>query len=179
MPLVATKFNDFVSVCLRTDGPAWTAAIGPLDYLGMKMASFCVKQENLESKKSPTIVFDSSKLCKDIAVRLLDLSDSAMIALPVEGRDAFWNLCFVITRLAVRCILFESELEGREEAKDNNVSLHVKYDDVSESNLRPPSYVLESVLSLDMCVNYSVDTNEKCFVVSGEEVAKWKGRNQL
>jgi hypothetical protein len=173
------KFNDFVSICLRTDGPAWTAAIGPLDYLGMKMASFYVKHENSESKKSSTIVLDSAKLSKDIARRLLDLSDSSMVAMSIEGRDAYWNLCFVITRLAVRCILFESELEGNEGAKDNNVSLHVKYTDLSESNLQPPSYVLESILSLDMCVDYSVDTLQECFVVSREEVAKWKGKNQL
>ena len=173
------KFNDFVSICLRTDGPAWTAAIGPLDYLGMKMASFYVKQEHLESKKSSTVVFDSAKLCKDIANRLLDLSDSSMVAMSIESRDAFWNLCFVITRLAVRCILFESELEGNEEAKDDNVSLHIKYSGLSESNLQPPSYVLESILSLDMCMDYSINALEECFVVSSEEVAAWKGRNQL
>jgi hypothetical protein len=177
---VAQKFNDFVSICLRTDGPAWTAAVGPLDYLGLKVQKFRRKEFDQQTNR---ILFETPKLCVDVATRLLDLQVSQIedsLNASEENKSAVWNLSFVIARMALRYTVFENELEGLEADRSTGAALHIAYaDDTSVSIAQPPPYVLESILSLDLCVDYTIDSASRCFVIAGDELAAWKRKNSL
>lgn len=180
--MVAKKFNDFVSTCLRTDGPAWTAAVGPLDYLGLKVQKFR-RKEIVSDSQSNRIVFETSNLCKDVATRLLDIPVSQiddLLNASNENKSAVWNLNFVIARMALRYTMFENELEGVEADGCLNTSLYIEYaDDRGTSIAQPPPYILESILSLDLCVDYTIDSSLGCFVIAGSELAVWKDKNKL
>lgn len=164
-----------MSTCLRTEGPAWTAAIGPLDYLGLKMASF-------HTKDSSTSAFDTPEFCNVVASCLLDLPNGEIekvFAVSDDNRNAIWDLGLVISRVAIRYGIFREELEGIEpNSLDNLGSLYIKYDKEG-STTTPPAYILESILSLDLCLPYSDDASSKCFVVSSEDLKSWKNKNQL
>lgn len=56
--------------------------------------------------------------------------------------------------------------------------IYIQYSD-EDCAVIPPAYTIESILSLDMCVKYSLDTTTKCFIISGDEVLSWKNRNRL
>ena len=100
--MVAAKFNDFVSTCVRTEGPAWTAAIGPLAYLGLQIASF---RSEVSDPVSGGKLFDTPKFCSDVLSRLLDIpkdKTQETVATSVEYRNVIWDLGLVTTRLALR-----------------------------------------------------------------------------
>mmetsp|Transcript_26822 Transcript_26822/g.25681 ORF Transcript_26822/g.25681 Transcript_26822/m.25681 type:complete len:292 (+) Transcript_26822:72-947(+) len=177
LPVVAKKFDDFISTCLRTEGAAWTASIGPLEYLGLKLDSI------REKKDDCSIIFRTSDLCSTMVSCLLGVENSDRL-ISVQSEDnklAIWNLGILVTRVFLRYLIMERELNGVEVSNDTEVDrmpLYIQYSHES-CPIIPPAYIIESILSLDMCVNYSLDTELNCFIISGDEISQWKSRNTL
>lgn len=76
-----------------------------------------------------------------------------------------------------RYLIFEAELEGTEQIEIGLLS--IKYEDENQAAGTLPSYILESILSIDMCVDYSVDISSKCFLVLPNDIQAWKKQNAL
>ena len=76
-----------------------------------------------------------------------------------------------------RYLIFEVELEGTGQSEIGFLS--IKYEEDSRNSGTPPPYVLESILSTDMCLNYSVDSSSKCFLVRQDDILDWKNKNLL
>lgn len=77
----------------------------------------------------------------------------------------------------IRYVIFENELEGKPAGEGG--FLRVKYDEDEGILGCPPSYILESLLSLDLAVNYTDDSTSKCFVVTKDDLFAWKSKNML
>jgi hypothetical protein len=72
----------------------------------------------------------------------------------------------------------EKELNGISNYDTPKGPIYIQYSD-ENCPVIPPTYIIESILSLDMCVIYSIDTKLSCFIVSGEEISLWKNKNKL
>ena len=81
------------------------------------------------------------------------------------------------TSCTLRYVIFEEELEGSGSGEGGFLS--VKYDENESISGCPTSYILESILSLDMAVNYTDDVLNKCFVVAKDDLSVWKSKNLL
>jgi hypothetical protein len=68
--VLAEKYYDFLSTCLRTEGAAWTATLGPMEYVGLRMKD-CIQVANAEGQNLRSL--DVSKLCDTSAKILLDM----------------------------------------------------------------------------------------------------------
>ena len=78
---------------------------------------------------------------------------------------------------STRFVVFEEELNGTEPSGGSALSL--KYESEEGISSAPPAHILESILSLDLCVNYTVDSSAKCFVVTKDDLMTWKNKNLL
>lgn len=182
LPVVASKFDSFVSTCLRLGGFAWTEVIGPLEYLGFKTSNYWKREMCAESGQK-VLTLDTPGLFDEVMIRLLDIPKEKIVNTLVnseENRLAVWNLCFAICRVAFRFTIFEHEFsDGATEPDSQNLNLlRVNYCNDRNDGTLLPSYILESVLSLDMQVKYSLDSSNKCFAVASEDLLDWKKINR-
>jgi hypothetical protein len=75
-------------------------------------------------------------------------------------------------------ILLSKHHHHHQDTEVDRMPLYIQYSHES-CPIIPPAYIIESILSLDMCVNYSLDTELNCFIISGDEISQWKSRNTL
>lgn len=175
---LAEKYDDFVSTCLRTEGAAWTAAIGPLDYLGVKLPAYRQRESHLYT-------IDVPALCVAVGTKLLDLPTSPaernkIVDASDTNRNAVWSLGLVVARLATRFALFEDVLQGNAmQHSDPLLVLRYLADDDSDRGV-PPAAVIESILSLDLGISdYSVDQGSNTFITSRSAMGTWIQKNNL
>jgi len=124
---VADKYFDFLSACLRTEGGAWTATLGPMEYVGLKISqhiSWSIKEEEGqqqqqdESAKIPpsTKVLSLPALLKQMGNCLIDLPSDpskAPASLRVEAAQLrLQDLSISLTRIACRYALLQEQLQG-------------------------------------------------------------------
>jgi hypothetical protein len=189
--VVASKFDDFTSTCLRTPGAAWTAALGPLDYLGVKMAPF--RSLTMDSGL-PVLTLDVPSISKAVATSLLDMpaNDAERVKIlqaSDSDRYALWSLALMVSQLAVRFALLEHELEGTAPPA-STPALRVLFsaavvdgstnEQEKNGSTCPLDCIVESLLSLDLCLdNYTVDTFASCFVAPSSSVEDWIKKNKL
>ena len=181
LTVVASKFDDFVSTCLRLGGFSWTEVIGPLEYLGFKTSNYWKREICAESGKK-VLTLDTPGLLDEVMFRLLDIPKEGIVDTLTdseENRMAVWNLCFAICRVALRFTIFEHEFSDGTSEPDSQNLLRVKYCNEKNDGTQLPSYILESVLSLDMRIKYSLDTTKTCFVVATEDLLDWKKLNRV
>ena len=176
LSLVATKFDDFISTCLRTEGAAWTAALGPLDYLGLRLSTF---GDNTPEK----LVIDIPKLAYTVGTRLLDLpvdvKERSKVLRDTESyKLSTWNLALTVSRLATRYFLLADQLEGTPPPSPQK-EIRVLYGGDPEDVTLPPSCILESLVALDLCVAYSTDNSSNCFALEPSSVSMWCEKNKL
>ena len=175
---LAEKYDDFVSTCLRTEGAAWTAAIGPLDYLGVKLPAY-------RQRESHIYTIDVPALCVAVGTKLLDLPTSPeernkVVDASDNNRNAIWSLGLVIARLATRFTLFEDVLEGNA-MQHSDPTLVLRYQPVDDSDrCVPPAAVIESILHLDLGMDeYTVDESSAALITSRAAMATWVTKNNL
>ena len=143
---LAEKDDDFVSTCLRTEGAAWTAAIGPLDYLGVKLPTYRQRESHLYT-------IDVPALCVAVGTKLLDLPTSPaernkIVDASDTNRNAVWSLGLVVARLATRFALFEDVLQGNVmQHADPSLALRYLVDGDSDRGV-PPAALIENILAL-------------------------------
>lgn len=181
LTVVASKFDNFVSTCLRLGGFSWTEVIGPLEYLGFRTSNYW-KRENCAESGRKMLTLDTPGLFDDVMTRLLDIPKEGVASTLTdseENRIAVWNLCFAICRVAFRFTVFEHEFGDDASEQDTQNLLRVKYCNEKDDGTQLPPYVLESVLSLDMRIKYSLDAANKCFVVAPVELLDWKALNRV
>lgn len=127
------------------------------------------------------LTLDTPGLFDEVMIRLLDIPKEKIVnslADSEENRLAVWNLCFAICRVAFRFTIFEHEFSDGATEPDSQNLLRVNYCNERNDGTLLPSYILESVLSLDMQIKYSCDSTIKCFSVASEDLLDWKKLNR-
>ncbi|KAJ1399594.1 hypothetical protein B484DRAFT_458303 [Ochromonadaceae sp. CCMP2298] len=115
--LLALKFNNFLGTCLRTEGAAWTAALGPLEYVGVRMDQH-VSDVDLGDQRIRII--DTTSLCTSMCKCLIDLDLDApdsvkkIAAMDDEQLRNVLDLSMALTRLALRYAISKEQLESHE-----------------------------------------------------------------
>ena len=98
--VLASKYYDFISTCLRTGGGAWTATLGPMEYIGLKMQNHVTSADAIRT-------VDVVKLSESMGKVLIDLPsgnnaiEKAALA-RLSGGDAqrnIWDLGAIIAYL--------------------------------------------------------------------------------
>ena len=154
---VASKFDDFLSTCLRTPGAAWTAVLGPSEYLGIKITSFRI----VDTVSSSILIVDIPNISKVVATRLLDMpandiERSKIIMTSDLDRNALWSLSLMVSQVAIRYALLEHELNGSSAPETVIPTLRLFYTlycDIEQiSTTCPPDYIVESLFSIDLCL---------------------------
>lgn len=115
--MLASRYYDFVGTCLRSQGGAWTAVLGPLEYVGLKIGDHVIDREiSGQTIRMVNVV----SLCAGMSACLLDLNlqeaDAANRALKLS-RDSVVNvldLGLALTRVAVRYAILKEDLTSHE-----------------------------------------------------------------
>lgn len=110
--IIADKYYSFLSTCLRTEGGAWVAPLGPLQYVGYFIDKYVDTTGSAERR-----VIDVSGLISRMNQVLIDLpSDEAgqrIIAADASKQAHIQDLVISLIRLAVRFSIFKEILEGQ------------------------------------------------------------------
>lgn len=112
--ILAQKYYDFLCTCLRSDGPAWTASLGPLEYIGMRLKDFITEKQVTDQVIR---VIDMAGICQKMGSCMLDLNvkdRSAMETLDRMTQDklqSILDLSLAMTRLSIRYAIFKEQLE--------------------------------------------------------------------
>ena len=115
--LLASRYYEFVGTCLRSKGGAWTAVLGPLEYVGLKIGDHVVDLQI--SGETIRMVYVVS-LCAAMSACLLDLNlqeaDTANRALKLSGDSVvnILDLGLALTRVAVRYAILKEDLTSHE-----------------------------------------------------------------
>lgn len=115
--LLASRYYDFVGTCLRSQGGAWTAVLGPLEYVGLRIGDHVVdRQISGQTVRMVNVI----SLCAAMSACLLDLNlqeaDAANRALKLS-RDNVVNILdlgLALTRVAVRYAILKEDLTSHE-----------------------------------------------------------------
>lgn len=75
--------------------------------------------------------------------------------------------------------------DNSDDINDNN-SNDIRSNDNNHANDKkntitasPPSFILESILSLDLCIPYDINTIDNYFIISKDDMLLWKNKNKL
>lgn len=113
--VLANRFNSFFSTCLQLSGSSWTATLGPLEYVGVKLSDYLseavVNDERIR-------IADITGLCKRSASCLLDLDISeesclsTLARLSPSSQDSILDLSMSLSRILLRYAIFRDQLES-------------------------------------------------------------------
>lgn len=112
--VLASKYYDFVSTCLRTGGSAWTAVLGPIEYVGLKLDKFLT---SVEVGGEEIRVVNIGDMCYSMCSCLIDLNlkDKSAIEYLSKCDDTqvgkILDLSLALTRVALRYAVFKERLE--------------------------------------------------------------------
>lgn len=115
--LLASRYYDFVGTCLRSKGGAWTAVLGPLEYVGLRIGDHVV---DLQISGETIRMVNVVSLCAAMSACLLDLNlkeaDAANRALKLSGDNVvnILDLGLALTRVAVRYAILKEDLTSHE-----------------------------------------------------------------
>jgi hypothetical protein len=115
--LLASKHYDFVSTCLRSKGGAWTAVLGPMEYVGLRVADHVVDRE---VGGQVIRIVKVASLCAAMSACLLDLdlkeADSSNRALKLSSDNVanILDLGLALTRVAIRYAILKEDLTSHE-----------------------------------------------------------------
>lgn len=166
--VLANKFYDFTSVCLRTEGAAWTAAVSPFEYIGFRLIDFL--GEEMSDQKS----INAEVMGKAVASVLLD---SQTIPAPSDNDD-FLNLQLVLMRLTLRYTIFQKVLAGEPDTIFCDILInHCAPSFGGNSLYALPRELVESILLVDMNVPY-VAASETSLLVRKEDISLWAHNHQ-
>jgi len=100
--VIADKYYEFLSACLRTEGGAWVVPFGPLQYVGYFIDKY------VDTSSTARRVIDVGGLITRMNQVLIDADDKTNKAcLHVQ------DLTISLVRLAVRFSIFKEILEGQ------------------------------------------------------------------
>ena len=162
----AEKFYDFVMTCLRTEGPAWTAVIGPFDYIGLRFKDYVSISGDVRR-------VDLQRFSAAVGAILLDTPvQQTCPELVMKNRSSFLDLNLALTRCILRYAIFQDVLEGAD-FKSSNLLLDIDDD----PNCYFPVQFLESVLCIDMNVPYVKELTKVSIAKADVEI--WAAHNKL
>lgn len=113
--VLANKFYDFLSTCLRSDGLGWTAALGPMEYIGMKLTNY-VTEVSVNDERIRVV--DVAGICNKMCTCMidLDLNEASSITkiskFTQQNKECVLDLSLSLTRLALRYALYKDQLES-------------------------------------------------------------------
>ena len=188
--LVADKYFQFLSTCLRTPGGAWTAGLGPMEYVGLD-----IKQHiswSSVTRQPPTRILSLPSLLGKMCSCLIDVpSDSSKIpaALRVEAAsNKLQDLSLALTRVACRYALLKEQLEeGKSAEVAFALAVEIPGDDETSSVVAPPLAAILEVIRLDFGFTPTTITEDKegldkqrlLLIAGKEETGLWIKANQL
>lgn len=115
--IIADKYFEFCSTCLRTDGGAWVAPLGPLQYVGFFMS------KQIDSTTNPSTRIISLKgILTSMAQVLIDLplNQESPNLEKGEANAKIIDLGLSLVRIAIRFAIFQETLEGKPPIFDKN-----------------------------------------------------------
>lgn len=189
--LVADKYFQFLSTCLRTPGGAWTAGLGPMEYVGLGIKqhiSWSVQHQ------PPTRILSLPSLLGKMCSCLIDVpSDSSKIpaALRVEAAsNKLQDLSLALTRVACRYALLKEQLEEGKSAEEAfALALEIPGGDETPSVVAPPLAAILEVMRLDFGFTPppiledkegdNIDKQRLLLIAGKEETCLWIKANQL
>mmetsp|Transcript_14931 Transcript_14931/g.24854 ORF Transcript_14931/g.24854 Transcript_14931/m.24854 type:complete len:321 (-) Transcript_14931:161-1123(-) len=112
----ALKYYDFLSTCLRSEGSSWTATLGSLESMGIRLTDHV---DDVFIGQQTFRKIDTISLCRSIGNCIgLDLAQSESVASTAKmNSDQVRNLLdlsLVITRLAIRYAIVKEQFEKHE-----------------------------------------------------------------
>ena len=173
--MISNIYFDFMSTCLRTEGGAWVAPLGPLQYVGFFLENFITVEETRRSIDVAAIADRMGQVLID-APSLSDESLDAQATITrltedVEAKLAIQDFLLTLLRTAVRFASLKDELEGTPPVRDFSIAL--LWPDESSH--------LCSLEKLDVCFALSCDFGE-CddnMIISEVAVKRWIEKNAL
>eukprot|EP01038_Epipyxis_sp_PR26KG_P012362 gene12362-16581_t len=115
--VLANKYYDFVSTCLRSGKTTWLAVLAPLEYIGLKMSDFITNEEiggeNIR-------IVQVGNLCVSMSNLLLDLnlketkSIECLAKFDSNKLKNILDVSFSLSRVAIRYAIFKESLEKHE-----------------------------------------------------------------
>lgn len=164
--VLAEKFYSFAATCLRTEGAAWTAALGPFEYVGMRIRD-CVEDFKVEGEEIRAINVAKMSSMMGKSLIDLDLKDLESIKKLEEFQpdqvNKILDLSVAITRIAIRYAIYKEVIEEHEPKPSSFSSLELKTKseivDPSlgknpfEGKLIPTQQQLSNVMEFDLGVD--------------------------
>jgi len=176
--LVADKYLSFLSTCLRTEGGAWTATLGPMEYVGLQISRHV--SWSSAQRRPPTRIINLPALLIDMGNCLIDLpSDSTKVPAPLRLEAAqrrLQDLSLALTRVVCRYALLQEQLLATTVPEKFALAIECPADGAHLA--WPPKSCIDAMLRLDFGfepVTYGEDT----LLVGAEETNKWISSNSL
>ena len=176
--LVADKYLRFLSVCLRTEGGAWAATLGPMEYVGLQITRHV--SWSSAQHRPPTRTINLPALLTDMGNCLIDLpSDSskvpALLRLEAAQRR-LQDLSLSLTRVACRSALLQEQLLATTVPERFALAIECPADGAHLA--WPPKSFIEEMLRLDFGFE-PVPYGENALLVGAEETNMWISSNSL
>jgi hypothetical protein len=174
--LVAEKYCNFISICLRSEGGAWTVPLGPLEYVGFKMQKHISAEVGKEMR-----VINLDSMFKQMSSCLIDFPTDPAKVSPIfrvdgEPKRKTLDLSLALVRLACRCALLSDQLEGRPTPGPFALALQT----ASTSATALPIDTLQELLRLDLGFEQQViDSDGGLIVAPPSETSRWIAANSL
>lgn len=107
--MISNTYYDLISTCLRTEGGAWVAPLGPLQYVGFLM-------DNFISVEGASRTVDVGSLASRMGQVLIDADTSSpettRLLDDVVAKAAVQDCLICLLRTAVRFAALKEQLEG-------------------------------------------------------------------
>ena len=181
--ILADKYYKFLSTCLRTEGGAWTATIGPMEYVGLRLGQHVGWSSALRQPKTRTLSLPS--LVAQMSSCLIDLpTDDSKVSprLRTEAaQQSLQDLSLALTRIACRYALLKEQLEGGGGAESAEpFALALEYPAVADASVAMPALAdIEAALSLDLQCTPAIEARGSWLVVGVEDAGAWINANKL
>jgi hypothetical protein len=114
--VLASKYYNFVSTCLRCGGTAWTAVLGPMDYIGLKFKDFVtdieVGGEIFRIIKIADFCIAISRILLDVNLKE-DKSVDTLLKFSSETKfSSIIDLSYALIRIIIRYAIFKENFDN-------------------------------------------------------------------
>ena len=183
--LLAEKYSAFLSTCLRTPGGAWTATIGPMDYVGVKLkqhiSHISIRAPGTTGADTECRVIDLKTLLAQMSSCLIDLRDESPVPAALQEEDAhrkILDLSLAVVRVATRYAMLSDQLDGSPEPAAFGLRLLTRGD--VGSYLMLPVDALKRTMQLDLSFpEPAVTMDGTALEIRAPDVLKWMRDNSL
>lgn len=193
--MLAEKYSAFLSTCLRTPGGAWTASLGPMDYVGVKLDQHVTTTTTTGAgagagaKQRPgsggAVVkeLDLKSLFRQMASCLIDLDVSAPVPAALQAEEAHrkvLDLSLAMVRVATRYAILADQLvvPGSDQPVDPFSFRLMTRGDVGAYEMLSLD-ALRTTMRLDFKFHTDVSSDGMSLEVKSKDVQTWRESHLL